>query len=98
MTKKYNRVIAACMADSHGGHVLGLVDPKTELQSEKLGIHYPQLNDYQKYLWDDVYIKGIEDTFHLAGRDEIILFHKGDITQGNKYPNEQFLRQGIIYE
>jgi hypothetical protein len=77
------------MSDSHGGHVLGLANPETELQDDKKGHYQPDLNDYQLYLWNKIYLKAIKDTANLAGKDEIVLFHIGDPTQGNKYPNEQ---------
>ena len=77
------------MSDSHGGHILGLTNPETELQDDKKGHYQPDLNDYQMYLWDRIYIHGIKETIKLADKDEVIVFHIGDVTQGNKYPNEQ---------
>lgn len=77
------------MSDSHGGHKLGLLNPATEIENEHGSYDYPELNEAQKYLWDDVYIPGVKETKKLAGTDEIVLIHLGDMTQGNKYPSEQ---------
>jgi len=89
LAKKYKRTILATMSDSHGGHILGLANPETELQDDERGYYNPELNPYQIYLWNKIYLPAIEDTVKLAEKDNIYLFHIGDATQGNKYPNEQ---------
>jgi len=89
LAKKYKRTILATMSDSHGGHILGLANPETELQEDERGFYNPDLNGYQLYLWNKIYLPAIENTVKLAEKDDIYLFHIGDSTQGNKYPNEQ---------
>lgn len=89
MAKKYNRKILATMSDPHNGHILGLANPETELQDDDGRFYNPELNGYQLYLWNKIYLPAIENTIKLAEKDDIVLLELGDSTQGNKYPNEQ---------
>ena len=83
------RAIIAAFGDSHSGHVLGLLNPETKIKAwDELGNKYwycPELNKSQEYLWHDCYIPDIENVKKLAGKDPIVVFHAGDLTQGNKY-------------
>lgn len=90
---KYKRIILATAADKHGGFTLGLLNPETILEYEnqqtgQLVKWTPQLTEWQKFLWE-YQDECIQKTKELAGKDEIIIFDVGDLTQGNKYPNEQ---------
>jgi len=82
------RAIIAAFGDQHGGHTLGLLNPATKLKDWDIdGKPYwwtPQLNKSQEYLWK-CYEEDIENTKKLAGKDPIIAFNLGDITQGKKY-------------
>lgn len=88
-----NRFILAAISDTHGGFKLGLLNPKTILEDEdeegNIIQYSPELNNTQKYLWDDVYLPAVDKLKELAGDDEIILAHIGDPTHGNKYISEQ---------
>jgi hypothetical protein len=84
--KKVNRKIALLLSDSHTWFSLGLCSPDSEIPNL-------QLNSKQLELWG-IYKDGIENTFDLAGKDEVIVFHMGDITHGNKY-TEDLLDGGI---
>ena len=84
---KYNRKIIVAVSDYHSGNALGLCNPETELQDDMGQPKHPDLNEPQKYLWD-VYTKGVQDCISLAGRDEIVVIHDGDVTHGNKYIEE----------
>jgi hypothetical protein len=96
------RKVVFNIADSHGGFVAGLCNPDVTLYNEdksgSLSPFKPQLTDTQKYLWEQ-YINGIEETKAIAGKDEIIVIHNGDLTHGNKHldtlvssrPSDQFL-------
>lgn len=82
------RAIAIAFGDQHGGHLLGLLNPETRVKLEmptgEKYWHYFTLNEPQKHLWD-VYTWGIEETKKLAGKDPIVVFELGDLTQGKKY-------------
>lgn len=86
------RKIAAFIADTHGGHKLGLLNPETELfeedQSEgTCGWYYPTLTKTQTYLWDR-YEAHRRALWEFAGTSQVNLFHDGDITHGDKYPHQ----------
>ena len=79
------------MSDTHAGHRLGLCNPNTLLQQEnqrgELEYKPVELSEVQKYLWE-LFENGLQEVKNLAGKDEIIFFHLGDVTQGNKYASE----------
>lgn len=89
--KPARRVTVACLSDTHGGCKLGLLNPKTVLHSEDIDgnlIPYtPQLTAVQQWLWQG-YTEDIGQVVALAGNDEIVVIHHGDINHGNKYPEE----------
>jgi hypothetical protein len=85
------RLILADLSDTHGGHRLGLLNPETtcydETENGQLVPYTPKLTASQVYLWE-LYQQNIEYVQRLAGEDEIILLHNGDLAQGNKYPQQ----------
>lgn len=81
----HKRKIILGISDPHCGFELGLTNPETELRNKKS----PELNASQDFLWNDVYLPGIERTKELAGKDDIHVLFMGDITHGNKYISEQ---------
>lgn len=93
LNKKSDRVVIAIMSDPHSGHTSGLLNPDTLIQDDqkKQVKFYP--NERQEYVWN-VYTKGIEETFKLAGKDNILLFCLGDLTHGNKYIPELMSTRG----
>jgi hypothetical protein len=46
------------------------------------------LGEFQSYLWHDVWLPGIEAVKQLANGDPVGLIVNGDITHGNKYPDQ----------
>lgn len=83
----YTRRIIAGMADSHSGFELGLTNPETVIMDKK-GNDIPiTINETQTFLWE-VFTQGIEDIKKLAGKDEIVPLHVGDIAHGIKHPAE----------
>lgn len=86
MTAK--RRIVACISDSHSGFELGLTNPETFLEDKK---GHKQLitgtNESQTWLWE-VYMNGLARVKELAGDDEIVILHTGDMGHGNKHPQE----------
>lgn len=88
------RIILAAASDKHGGHTLGLLHPDTVLeytnqQTGEVVKWKPVLKEWQKFLADIHFTDHIKTAKELAGKDEIVVFDVGDLTQGNKYPNEQ---------
>jgi hypothetical protein len=86
MSKRY---LIPLFADTHGGHKLGLMNPEaliwdTSLNEPEL-VEVPEPNSWQELMWDD-YLWCISKVKDLAGEDEVIPHHLGDITQGSKYP------------
>lgn len=73
------------MSDRHTWFNLGLISPKSELNV--------QLNSKQLDLWN-IYESGLNKTFDLANKDDVLSFDLGDITHGNKY-DEDLLVGGI---
>jgi hypothetical protein len=73
-----HRKIGIVLSDSHANFILGLANPQTT-----------KTNEPQDWLWNDVYVKGIDIGKKLAGKDDIFVIHVGDITHGNKYNAEQ---------
>lgn len=83
MSTKSNRKIVLLLSDSHAWYSLGLCNPDAPTNPET------NLNAFQQWLWNDVYLDGIEKTKELAGKDEIEILHIGDITHGDKYLSDQ---------
>jgi len=83
------RRIVADISDTHGGHKAGLLNPDTTLYDEdergNLVPWKPQLTHIQLYLWR-CYLDDRDSTIKLAGDDEIVLIHCGDLTQGVTFP------------
>ena len=79
------------LSDTHGGHKHALCDPDTVLFDEdELGNPVQQrvaLTDVQKWLWN-VYSELLERTTEIAGDDEIVCVHLGDVCHGNKHPEQ----------
>ena len=83
--------LIAVFSDPHGGHKLGLCNPETIIENDDTGEIKeisPVLNDAQLLLWE-VYSNAIENVKLLAGKDDVMLWCIGDLTQGNHYISEQ---------
>ena len=86
------RVIILCVADTHAGNKLGLMNPAVELleqdESGEFAPVRPPLGPLQKRLWK-WFTKDVEAVAGLAGEDEIIYLHQGDVVQGHKHMSLQ---------
>ena len=86
-----DRSYPALVADAHGGHRLGLLNPETllldlEASTEEEPVYYtPALTETQKYLWE-LYLKGIAETMKLAGGNDVPVWFNGDVANGHKHP------------
>ena len=96
LNRKSDRRILVVTSDWHAGHKLGLMNPETVLYSQRIDgkgqgkieqMDYT-LGEFQRYLWHDVWIPGIERVKELAAGCPIGVIVNGDITHGNKYPEQ----------
>lgn len=79
------------ITDTHGGHILGLMGPDVLCYNEdakgNLIPYNPALNVAQEELWK-MFDEVLNRVNSLAGKDEVVQFHLGDITQGTFRPKE----------
>ena len=82
------RCIVLAESDSHAGSLLGLCNPKVRILSsdgsKKVG---PSIRAFQRYTWG-LRTDNIGGVVEIAGEDDIIHIHAGDITQGHKYHDQ----------
>ena len=82
------RKIAVLLSDTHGGSNVALMPPDIVLHDESpdgVLIEYtPEMTASQAYLWE-LYQNHIAQVLELAGNDEIIVIHNGDVCQGNRH-------------
>lgn len=82
------RQVIVGLADTHGGHNQGLLNPDTVLErddeSGKPHRYNPQLTPFQEMIYAD-YSECMDRVINIADNDEIILIHDGDLTQGNRF-------------
>lgn len=85
------RKIAAFLADMHGGHKLGLLQPDMELYDSDehgaRGIWSPRLTSVQRWILEK-YRQDLGNLNKLAGRDPVVAFCVGDPIHGHKYPQQ----------
>lgn len=86
------KAYALAMFDTHAGHKLGLMNPKTMLLDEgprgEIKWVPVRLNLYQEYLWNDIYIPGLKRVYEITKGFPLIALLGGDITHGNKFPEQ----------
>jgi hypothetical protein len=89
--KKPSRKIVLQFADTHGGHLLGLLNPDVELYDEdewgNPRTYRPELTATQEYLWQ-CYNEDLDRVERLADGAPIIVVHDGDLAHGDKYPEQ----------
>lgn len=84
------RVCLAAFSDTHGGHKHGLMHLGVELEDLSTGelVKWtPAPTEGQRYLWN-LYNEHILQAGIMAGEDELLPMHNGDITQGSKFPEQ----------
>jgi len=86
------RVIVLLVADEHAGNKLGLMNPDVVLhqldETGRLVEWRPPLGALQSKLW--AWFTGdVSKVAELAGGDEIIYVHQGDVVQGTKHRVQQ---------
>lgn len=89
----YIRKIIPVIADTHGGYLFGLLNPKTELPPfEDISPEpfKPKLTPTQEMIWE-LFVKDKQEIVRLAGDDEIFLIHVGDVTQGTLLRNQMLV-------
>jgi hypothetical protein len=88
--KRADRRIVLAVADTHGGHSLGLLNPDTELVAAyddygRAMYWCPPLTVTQKRLWP-LWIDFRNQVVDYADGCEIVVVHAGDPTHGEKHP------------
>ena len=86
------RILILALGDTHAGSEYGLLHPDTMLEREtQVGdiVQYsPELSEIQKFLFYEIFQKGIQELISFAGKDDIYVVHNGDITQGDIHVDE----------
>lgn len=86
-----SRQLLVTLADLHAGHRLGLLNPDTLLPADDERGHpapwTPELTATQRWLWH-CYQEDMGLARALAGDDAAVLVVVGDITWGNRYPEQ----------
>jgi len=84
------RRLVAIMTDTHAGKDVGLLNPDTVLiKIDDQGcerLWKPEQTTTQRWLWS-VFIEARDWLVDLAGDDEIVVIHNGDVTHGGKHGN-----------
>lgn len=86
--QKDDRVVVFLSADHHAGHALALCNPAVVLSDPQGNPYTPVLRETQTYLWDDVWMWGLNETFAWADGAPVHAMILGDLGQGDKYPDE----------
>jgi len=85
------RKIVALLGDTHAGSKLALMPPDITLHDEgpdgQIVELIPEQTASQRYLWE-LYQGHVRRVMEIAGRDEVVVVHNGDVCQGNRYPVE----------
>lgn len=83
------RTILMCIADTHAGFKLGLMNPYVTLydrdEEGNLYPYTPQSTAIQDYFWE-LLVQGCKAVELFARGDPIVVIHYGDATHGMKYP------------
>ena len=91
------RRIVLLFADTHAGHNLALMNPTVKLPDHGPGdgdaTYTPAATKMQRWLWQ-CYTDDIRKVRELAGDDEIVVVHVGDITWGTTHPDR--LVSGVL--
>ncbi len=86
------RTILLALGDNHSGHKLGLMAPETKLfDQDEMGnvVEYiPELTAFQKYLWGEVYLPGLQEVETWAAGDRVVILHGGDPTHGKGFMDQ----------
>lgn len=82
------RTILLCIADTHAGFKLGLMNPNVTLYDRDVEGNYhpytPASTAVQEHFWT-LLLQGCEATNLLAKGDQIVVIHYGDACHGDKY-------------
>ena len=89
--KRSSRKIVVLLADTHGGHKLGLLNPDTVLFDEdeegNPRPYSPRLTATQEWL-EKCFDEDVDNVSRLADGSPIVVIHAGDATHGDTYPEQ----------
>lgn len=83
------RKVLVCLADTHAGHKLALMNPAVKLLDDsaaELRVWTPTLTQVQTLLWQ-WYSEDIAGVAAFADGAPVIVCHVGDVTWGRKHPD-----------
>lgn len=82
------RKIVVLTGDMHAGSDVGLLSPDAQVETidskEMKWEPAVRQNSWQEWTWS-IWEKARKEVKVLAGKDDIVVIHNGDATQGNKY-------------
>lgn len=85
------RTIIAALADIHGGHIYGLLNPLVTLydrdETGQLVPYQPGQTAIARYEWN-LYLEHLGEARDYVGDDDLVVLVVGDIANGAKYPSE----------
>lgn len=85
---KHKRVVYAHFGDTHCGLENGLIAPGSDIrrssESERL-ITWEGMSSWSQWLWESVWLPGIEQANEFAGDDPLILCIDGDMAHGARF-------------
>lgn len=86
---RHKRRLFCLLSDTHAGKRVGLMHPEVKLvrscdNGGSVKIWTPEMTTTQEWLWS-VYSECAQELQDFAGKDEIIVGHLGDVTNGDKH-------------
>ena len=91
---KAKRVVILSLGDTHCGMRNGLIAPGTELDygvGSETETATPELSDWSKWLWDEVWMPSVETVIDFAAGDPLVVSHSGDFVHGSKHVSTESL-------
>lgn len=93
------RRIAVSLGDTHGGSLFGLMRPGIEIPRDEFTEMLedetphrepfrPAVTSHHQWMYN-TYMYAIDEIKHLAGKDDILVIHGGDITHGAKHADAE---------
>ena len=96
-----SRRFVVLLSDTHGGNLHGLMSPKTTyIRFDKDGNEYeytPKPTDIQEFL-HKLYTHHVNQCLDVAGDNDIIVIHNGDIAQGTKHIDDDVMDLNLSHQ
>ena len=79
------RIVYCAFGDRHSGHRYGLTMPGTEIVYHSGEKYEVKLSAWSDWLWNEVWLPGIEKVIEFAGDDSLVICDGGDMVHGHRY-------------